>query len=217
VTRRRLFIKRVTDLVGSGSSLVILSPILAGCAIAVRATSGSPVIFRQIRIGRNEKPFEILKFRTMRAPLPAQAMYDSDAERVTSVGRFLRATSLDELPELWNVWRGEMSLVGPRPLLPEYLSVYTDVQRRRHDVKPGITGMAQIAGRQSLTLSQRLALDVQYVETWSLVLDLRILLRTLPLVWRRQGVLTGQAIADVDDIGVQATLGADTFVPPNDP
>jgi len=153
----------------------------------------------------------------MRAPLPAQAMYDSDAERVTSVGRFLRATSLDELPELWNVWRGEMSLVGPRPLLPEYLSVYTDVQRRRHDVKPGITGMAQIAGRQSLTLSQRLALDVQYVETWSLVLDLRILLRTLPLVWRRQGVLTGQAIADVDDIGVQATLGADTFVPPNDP
>lgn len=198
--------KRCVDVVVSALGLLVLSPVLLGCAVAVAITSGRPVLFRQVRIGHGERPFTLVKFRTMRAPRPGEDRLRTDGDRVTRVGRVLRATSLDELPELWNVLRGDMSLVGPRPLLPEHLELYTDEQRRRHLVRPGITGLAQAAGRQHLTFSERLKLDVTYVDTRSAWLDLRILVRTVTVVVRGSGVETGQSFADVDDIGLEALL-----------
>jgi sugar transferase EpsL len=169
---------------------------------------GQPIFFRQARIGRNEIPFTIVKFRTMREPRPGEDRFHTDAERVTRIGHVLRKTSIDELPELWNVLRGHMSLVGPRPLLLEYLDLYSPAQRRRHDVRPGITGLAQVRGRQHLTFSQRLALDVEYVDTRSIRSDLSILFSTFRHVLRRDGIETGQSFADVDDMGIEAHLDA---------
>jgi lipopolysaccharide/colanic/teichoic acid biosynthesis glycosyltransferase len=149
---------------------------------------GFPVLFYQTRPGLNEKPFTMLKFRTMRDAFDSEGRPLPDAERLTPLGRFLRATSLDELPELWNVLKGDMSLVGPRPLLPQYLDRYTAFERRRHEVKPGLTGWAQIGGRNSLTWHDKFKLDVWYVDNWSLSLDLKILLRTVSTVLRRDGI-----------------------------
>lgn len=144
----------------------------------------------------------MIKFRTMKEPGKNEARYSTDSERLTALGRFLRRTSLDELPELFNVLKGEMSLVGPRPLLMQYLDRYTPEQMRRHDVRPGITGWAQVNGRQHIPFSQRLELDVWYVDHWSLRLDLQILLRTIRQAAGGSGVESGQAISDVDDLGL---------------
>jgi sugar transferase EpsL len=181
-------LKRAFDVVGAGAALVVLSPVLGWIALAVVAVQGTPILFRQRRPGLRGKPFTILKFRTMRQPRAGEVWYMTDDERITRLGRFLRATSLDELPEFWNVLRGEMSLVGPRPLLMEYLDEYTREEGRRHDMRPGMTGWAAVNGRNLLRFWDRIALDVWYVDHWSLALDLRILFMTARQVLRRQGV-----------------------------
>ena len=172
----------------AAAGLVVLAPVLGGIALAVRTRLGRPVLFRQTRPGLHGRPFEMVKFRTMTdARGPGGALLP-DADRLPPFGRWLRSTSLDELPELWNVLRGEMSLVGPRPLLTRYLDRYTPEQARRHEVRPGITGLAQTSGRNALSWPDRFALDVRYVDTLSLGLDLRILARTVRQVVRRDGV-----------------------------
>src|SRR3954467_9387216 len=180
--------KRIVDVGISGAALLVFSPLTIAISIVIRVVLGSPVVFRQLRPGLDEQCFTLVKFRTMRdatdengAPLP-------DGERMTALGRFLRASSLDELPELWNVLRGEMSLVGPRPLLPEYLPRYNDHQRRRHLVKPGITGWAQIHGRNDLCWEEKFNMDVWYVDHRSTTLDFQILWRTLKIVLRGMGI-----------------------------
>ena len=174
--------KAAMDRAGAAVGLVVCSPLLAVVAVGVRVALGSPVLFRQRRPGLHGEPFDCIKFRTMRNG------EGSDADRLTAFGRFLRSTSLDELPELLNVLRGQMSLVGPRPLLTEYLERYSVEQARRHEVKPGLTGWAQVNGRNATTWEERLALDVWYVDHWSLALDLRILIRTMGTVLKRRGV-----------------------------
>lgn len=180
--------KRIIDIVAAVLGLVILSPLLLSVAVVVRLRLGSPVLFRQVRPGLGGKPFSIYKFRTMKELWDAKGNPLPDEARLTGVGRFLRATSLDELPELWNVLKGDMSLVGPRPLLMEYLERYTPEQARRHEVKPGITGWAQVNGRNALTWEEKFKLDVWYVDHWSLWLDLKILWLTVAKVVKRDGI-----------------------------
>lgn len=177
--------KRGIDLVCAAIGLMLLSPVMLAVWLVVRVTLGSPALFRQERPGQGGTPFVLVKFRTM---LASGGKESTDAERLTRLGRFLRATSLDELPELWNVLRGEMSLVGPRPLLMEYLPLYSAEQARRHEVRPGITGWAQVHGRNAVEWRERLALDVWYVDHHSLGLDLRILWRTIAQVLSRRGI-----------------------------
>jgi sugar transferase EpsL len=165
-----------------------LSPVLLITAVVVRLSLGAPVLFRQVRPGRNGRPFTLYKFRTMRDATDAAGHTLPDGERLTNVGRVLRNWSLDELPELWNVVNGDMSLVGPRPLLMEYLALYSTAQARRHNVRPGMTGWAQVNGRNAPSWDERLALDVWYVDHHSLALDLRILVRTIAVVLARHGV-----------------------------
>ncbi len=184
-------LKRLLDVVGAGTGLVLAAPVLGAVAALVRADVGAPVLFRQVRPGRDGVPFEMIKFRTMRAATDAQGRPLPDAARLTRVGKFLRASSLDELPELWNVLVGDMSLVGPRPLLMQYLPRYSDRQRRRHEVPPGVTGWAQINGRNAVGWDEKFELDVYYVEHWSLLLDLQILARTVKAVLRRDGISHG--------------------------
>lgn len=191
-------VKRLLDVSVSAGALVVLAPLLAAIALAIVATDGRPVLFRQLRPGYRGRPFTILKFRTMRPLRAGEVAYEMDHLRITPLGRFLRTTSLDELPELWNVLRGDMSLVGPRPLLLEYLPLYSREERRRHDVRPGITGWAVVNGRHVLKFRERLALDAWYAEHWSLRLDLAILARTLVQVLRRADVA---AVQDIDEIG----------------
>lgn len=207
--RFALGVKRGIDAVGAAAGLAVLSPVLAAIAVAVRLTQGSPVLFRQLRPGRGGVPFTLVKFRTMRALRAGEAKYRTDADRITPLGRFLRTTSLDELPELWNVLRGDMSLVGPRPLLMEYLDDYTAEEQRRHDVRPGITGWAAVNGRNALPFRQRLALDVWYVDHWSLWLDLRILARTVYQVLRRS-----DAAVFEDDVAMGFPLSEADMAPP---
>jgi lipopolysaccharide/colanic/teichoic acid biosynthesis glycosyltransferase len=180
--------KRIFDLALTSLGLVILSPVLLLLALAVRLAHGAPVLFTQKRPGHFARPFYIYKFRTMTDQRNAQGELLPDAERITHLGRFLRASSLDELPELLNVLRGEMSLVGPRPLLMQYLTRYTPEQARRHAVLPGITGWAQVNGRNALTWEDKFRLDVWYVENWSFWLDLRILGMTFVKVLKREGI-----------------------------
>lgn len=181
-------IKRLFDLTASTTGLLVLSPVLAGLALAVRVKLGSPVFFRQVRPGLHGRPFEMVKFRTMRNAHDSNGNLLPDDQRMTPLGSFLRSSSLDELPELWNVIRGDMSLVGPRPLLMQYLDRYTADQARRHEVRPGITGWAQVNGRNSLEWEDRLEMDVWYVDNQSLWLDLKILALTVGKVFRRDGV-----------------------------
>lgn len=176
------------DILGASVGLVVTLPISLATAAAVRLALGAPVLFRQERPGRYGRPFVLLKFRTMTSRRAADGSELPDAQRLTRLGRFLRASSIDELPELLNVLRGEMSLVGPRPLLMEYLPRYSDEQRRRHDVMPGVTGWAQINGRNALTWDEKFALDCWYVDHWSNELDLLILARTAIQVLRRSGI-----------------------------
>ena len=194
-------IKRLFDVMAAGAGLLVLSPVLAGVALTVRFRLGRPVLFRQTRPGRFGRPFDMVKFRTMTDARDARGDLLSDAERLPPLGKFLRSTSLDELPELWNVLRGDMSLVGPRPLLMKYLPYYTERERRRHDVRPGITGWAQVNGRNTAGWDERLELDVWYVENQSFLLDLKIIARTVRSVLKREGVLTDPraAMYDLDE------------------
>jgi len=186
-TRPYDVVKRAGDIAAASLGLVVSAPVQLVVAAMVRANLGGPVLFRQARPGRDGKVFTILKFRSMKDADPARGLV-SDDERLTGFGRVLRSTSLDELPALWNVLRGDMSLVGPRPLLVEYLALYTPEQARRHEVRPGITGLAQVSGRNALTWEDRFALDVDYVDKRSMSLDLRILGMTVATVLRREGV-----------------------------
>ena len=185
--------KRWFDLILTLPALALLSPLIAGLAVLVRTRLGASVLFRQQRPGLNGRPFTILKFRSMTDAHDAQGNLLPDAERLPPLGRFLRSTSLDELPELWNVLRGDMSLVGPRPLLMQYLDRYTPEQARRHEVRPGITGWAQVNGRNALTWDEKFAHDLWYVDHWSLALDAKILLKTVAVVLGRQGIDGGGA------------------------
>lgn len=180
-------VKRVLDVVTAAVGLVVLSPVILVTAIAVRANLGSPVLFSQPRPGRDGRVFRLYKFRSMRA-VDAGRGWVTDEQRLTRFGRVLRSTSLDELPSLWNVFRGDMSVVGPRPLLVEYLPRYTPEQARRHEVRPGITGLAQVNGRNTVDWDQRFALDVRYVDSRSLALDARILVGTVRSVVVREGI-----------------------------
>lgn len=195
-------LKRAIDLVLSGMALLVLAPFMIAVAVAIRLKMGRPVFFTQTRPGMDAVPFRIIKFRTMDVPAPGEAWHLSDDSRLTPLGRFLRSYSLDELPELINVLKGEMSLVGPRPLVMEYLPNYNAREARRHEMRPGITGLAQVRGRRSLLLSERLELDVRYIDGWSLGLDVKILLATIGTVVKGRGDIPGQTIADVDDIGL---------------
>lgn len=188
VGARSLWWKRAFDVVLTLPALGLLSPVYAVVALAVRVNLGSPVIFRQQRPGKDGRPFTLYKFRTMRDARDASGALLPDARRLTRLGAFLRATSLDELPELVNVLHGEMSLVGPRPLLMEYLPLYSPEQKRRHDVRPGVTGWAQVNGRNALTWREKFALDVEYVDRASFALDLRILMLTVVSVVRSEGI-----------------------------
>jgi lipopolysaccharide/colanic/teichoic acid biosynthesis glycosyltransferase len=182
---RSLLLKRVLDVTGAVAAFTLGAPVFAGVAAVVWYDVGRPILFRQRRPGLHGQPFEFVKFRTMRAGA------GTDAERLTRIGRWLRATSLDELPELWNVLRGEMSLVGPRPLLMKYLDRYSADHARRHDVKPGLTGWAQINGRNAPDWDTKLDFDTWYVDHWSNRLDLEILVRTVGAVLRRDGIRHG--------------------------
>ncbi|HET9518175.1 MAG TPA: sugar transferase [Actinoplanes sp.] len=186
MTRRYDRLKRGIDIVGATVLILASAPVTAATALVVRTTMGRPMLFRQSRPGLHGTPFELVKFRTMRDPAPGEDPGpDGDAARLTRLGRFLRVTSLDELPSLINVLRGQMSLVGPRPLLMSYLDRYSPHEARRHEVRPGITGLAQVRGRNAVDWSHRLAYDVEYVDRRSLALDLRILAATVPALLRR--------------------------------
>ncbi len=181
-------IKRGFDLFASVLGLILLAPIIAIVAWNIRKKLGSPVLFRQIRPGRNGKPFEMIKFRTMRDAHDAMGNPLPDSERMTPFGSFLRSSSLDELPELWNVVKGDMSLVGPRPLLMEYLPLYSPEQYRRHNVRPGVTGWAQINGRNALEWEEKFKLDVWYVDNQSFWLDVKVIFLTIKKVLVRDGI-----------------------------
>jgi len=196
-TKSSELIKRTLDVAGALVALVVLSPVLALVALAVLMSMGAPILYRQTRVGRGGEPFTLLKFRTMddvpHEVMTFEELVASDEVRLTGLGRFLRATSLDELPQLLNVVRGEMSFVGPRPLPVEYLSLYSAEQARRHEVRPGITGLAQVSGRNALSWPERFALDVAYVDERSLTTDARILVQTIGAVFSRRGISSDSA------------------------
>ena len=181
-------LKRVFDVLVSAGALLLLCPVIVTVAWQISRKMGSPVLFRQVRPGLNGKPFEMIKFRTMKDALDAAGNPLPDAERLTPFGQFLRSSSLDELPELWNVLKGDMSLVGPRPLLMEYLPLYSAEQARRHEVRPGVTGWAQVNGRNALSWEEKFKLDVWYVDNQSLWLDIKVLFLTVKKVLVRDGI-----------------------------
>jgi len=184
----RLFVKRLIDIILSGLALLILSPVFLAVAVLVRLKLGSPVIFRQERPGYREKIFTLCKFRTMTDERDGKGELLPDSERLTAFGAFLRKTSLDELPELWNIFKGDMSIIGPRPLLVGYLPYYTEKERLRHTVRPGLTGLAQVSGRNFIAWDKRLAKDVEYVEHLTFLTDLKILWKTVMVVMKEEDV-----------------------------
>jgi sugar transferase EpsL len=209
---RSAAVKRLFDVAVAGVLLVFLTPLLTAIALALRLSQGAPVLYRQLRPGLHGKPFTIFKFRTM-VPETTSAEGEAlaDVQRTTPLGRRLRAMSLDELPELWNVFKGDMSLVGPRPLLMQYLSRYTPLQARRHEVRPGITGLAQVSGRNALTWEQRFALDLEYVEQHDLRMDIEILVKTIRTVLAREGISNADSGQDymMEFLGTGATAETD--------
>jgi len=180
--------KRIIDIVGASIGLLVFAPLLCVVYWRIRKEMGAPVFFRQTRPGRNSVLFDMIKFRTMRHAVDAGGTPLPDTERLTGLGKFLRSSSIDELPELWNVLKGDMSLVGPRPLLTEYLPLYSDEQARRHEVRPGLTGWAQVNGRNAISWDEKFALDVWYIDNRSLWLDLKIIGMTIRKVLRRDGI-----------------------------
>lgn len=198
-------VKRIFDLLATICLLPFLFPLILLIGIVVRVKMGSPVIFRQQRPGFKGKPFTMYKFRSMTFSHDDKGQLLPDVERLTPLGSFLRKSSLDELPEFFNVLKGDMSLVGPRPLLMEYLDKYSPEQASRHDVRPGITGLTQISGRQDIPFSKRLEYDAWYVKNRNFKLDIKILLLTLVRVFRQEGVRPGQEVCEVDDVGLSST------------
>lgn len=182
------FFKRFLDIVLSGCALIVLSPVLLVTAILVRTKLGSPVIFSQERPGKDEKIFKMYKFRSMTSERDENGELLPDEVRLTKFGRLLRSTSLDELPELWNIFKGDMSIVGPRPLLVKYLPLYNEEQRHRHDVMPGLTGLAQVNGRNAISWEEKFALDVEYARNVSFVNDVKIIFATVGKVLKRDGI-----------------------------
>jgi sugar transferase EpsL len=195
------FGKRVFDVLASGLGLIVLSPVFLLIGIMVWVQLGRPLFFTQVRPGYEAKPFTMWKFRSMKTDTNAQGELLSDAARITPFGQWLRSTSLDELPELFHVLTGHMSLVGPRPLLMSYVPLYSNEQSRRHEVKPGITGLAQVEGRNNLSWPKRLALDVEYVNRVSLILDVQILLKTVLKVIRREGIVSEGFVSAAPFVG----------------
>lgn len=181
-------LKRLIDITASSAALVVLSPVLAATAYKVKKNLGSPVLFKQTRPGLDGKPFEMIKFRTMKNATDKDGNLLPDSERLTPFGQKLRSTSLDELPELWNVLKGDMSLVGPRPLLMEYLPLYNSEQARRHKVRPGVTGYAQVNGRNAISWEEKFKLDTWYVDNQSIWLDFKILVKTVKQVLVKDGI-----------------------------
>lgn len=181
-------LKRVLDIAVSAIAIVVLSPLILLLILAVRIFLGSPILFRQLRPGRDGKPFEMMKFRTMLELRGENGELLPDSDRLSPFGRWLRSTSLDEIPEIWNILRGDMSLVGPRPLLMAYLPLYSAKQARRHEVRPGLTGWAQINGRNALQWSEKFELDVWYVDNQSFMLDMKILILTVLRVIKKDGI-----------------------------
>ena len=182
------YIKRILDFVLSLVALIVLSPVLLIVAILVRVKLGSPIIFKQQRPGKNEKIFTLYKFRTMTDKKDENGNLLPDSERLTKFGKFLRSTSLDELPELVNILKGDMAIVGPRPLLVEYLSLYNEEQKHRHDVRPGLTGLAQVSGRNSITWKEKFNDDLEYIEKISILEDIKIIFTTIGKVFKREGI-----------------------------
>lgn len=182
------YIKRILDIIISMLAMIILSPLYLVVAVLVRIKLGAPVIFAQQRPGKDEKIFKLYKFRTMTDARDENGELLPDEKRMTTFGRFLRSTSLDELPELWNIFIGQMSLVGPRPLLVKYLPLYNEQQKKRHNVRPGLTGLAQVNGRNAISWEERFELDVEYVQNVSFVTDLKILFKTISTVFKREGI-----------------------------
>jgi len=180
--------KRLFDIFSSIIGLLVLAPVVLIIAFLIQRKLGSPILFRQVRPGKDEKPFEMIKFRTMRDAIDKNGSPLPDSERVEPFGNFLRNSSLDELPELWNVLKGDMSLVGPRPLLMEYLPLYSTEQARRHNVRPGITGWAQVNGRNAISWEEKFKYDVWYVENQSFLLDMKIICLTIKKVMAREGI-----------------------------
>lgn len=183
-----LTIKRLFDILCALGGIIVLTPIFIICAILIRTNLGSPIFFKQRRIGKDNKEFEMIKFRTMKDAFDKKGNALPDDQRMTKLGKVLRSLSLDELPELINILKGDMSLIGPRPLLIQYLPLYNEIQIKRHNVTPGLTGWAQINGRNSLTWTEKFELDVWYVENWSLGLDIKIFFMTFYKVFKREGI-----------------------------
>lgn len=200
------YFKIVFDFLSSVFILIILLPVLLGISFGILISMGKPVIFKQERIGKNNKPFLMYKFRTMIEPKEGQNRLLSDADRITRLGNFLRRSSLDELPEIINVLKGDMSLVGPRPLLDFHLELFDKYQQKRHSVKPGMTGLAQIMGRQSLSFKQRINLDLEYVNKMSFIFDIKIIIKTIFVVLGSSGVKNGQEFEEVDDVGLKELI-----------
>ena len=204
-----LVIKRAIDLTIAGAALVLLSPLIAVLAVVVAVTQGRPVLYTSTRVGRNNKPFKLYKFRSMTNKCDAQGRPLPDAERITPTGRFIRGTSLDELPQLWNIFKGDMSIVGPRPLPPTYLDRYSAVEARRHRVRPGLTGLAQVNGRNSLSWQQKFAYDLDYVDRFSLAVDARVALSTVAVVFGGKGVSSPTQQVGMDEfLGTPAPRAA---------
>ena len=185
------YIKRILDITLSGAAIIVLSPVMGVTAILVKKKLGSPVIFKQKRPGKDEKIFTMYKFRTMTDERDEKGELLPDSIRVTKFGKMLRSTSLDELPELFNIFKGDMSVVGPRPLLVQYLPLYNEKQKRRHEVRPGLSGLAQVNGRNAITWDEKFNYDVEYVEKVSFALDVRIVLRTIVKAFRQEDINAG--------------------------
>jgi len=198
--------KRMLDVIVSGTALIVFCPVLALIALAVWANMGRPILFRHTRPGYKAKPFVLLKFRTMTDACDSEGNLLPDPDRLTRLGKVLRRWSLDELPQLWNVFKGEMSLVGPRPLLMDYLEKYTSEQARRHDVKPGLTGWAQLHGKQDLLFSKRFEMDVWYVDNWHFLLDLKLILLTILSLHKLSAAGATPDVAKTDDLGLFAVI-----------
>jgi len=194
------------DVIVSGTALIVFCPVLALIALAVWANMGRPILFRHTRPGYKAKPFVLLKFRTMTDACDSEGNLLPDPDRLTRLGSVLRRWSLDELPQLWNVLKGEMSLVGPRPLLMDYLEKYTSEQARRHDVKPGLTGWAQLHGKQDLLFSKRFEMDVWYVDNWHFLLDLKLILLTILSLHKLSAAGATPDVAKTDDLGLFAVI-----------
>ena len=206
------YFKRILDLLIAFLAVLVVSPIFIIVTIGLYFSNQGKPFFFQMRPGKNERLFKIIKFKTMNDKVNDDGVLLSDADRLTSLGAFIRKTSLDEIPQLLNVLQGDMSLIGPRPLLPEYLSLYTDEQKQRHNVRPGITGLAQVKGRNTMKFSERLLNDIYYVKNISLMLDMKILSLTVKSVlFKSATIINGQTVDDIDDIGLSKNLSSNHF------